>query len=449
VTQVDNGDNSIMPNVTIGQIFPDYSMTPTVATKAAIDNAVDCSSHPIANDSKALIGGITLRVLDAAHFDGAAAGGASVQITVNNLTGSSNDVIALPVNGGAGVTLTGNGVFGGTGGMSTPSDLATQIKNFINTNHSTDLTAEAAGAVVTVTQVAGGVFEGTPTITSPSNTYTASGDFAGGTAAITAVTAGASEVLVKVQGSAANTRNKVKLAINGAQADTDVGYGSGTTIEDGIDGYTATNGGTANTVKLEAEDAGATTILTLLSDLTTAQSATGTADTGAIAIPLSNLDQPNNAFTIAEADGANGDFRKFLFHTLQKYVDYLATLEALNTVAPAAGYAGTGYAQNDVITVSGGGGTGAAAKVATVGASGEVLTCTVTSSGSGFTTTPSGSIASAGGSGCILELALTTESPANMVITSTSLQAASDSTASKSYTVQFNFSIGALDVSSE
>lgn len=435
-----------MPNVTIGKIFPDYSMTPTVATKAAIDNAVDCS-HPIANDSRALIGGITLRVLDAAHFDGAAAGGASVQITVNNLSGSSNDVIALPVNGGTGVTLTGTCL--SMNGLFTPSDLATQIKNFINNNHSADLTAEAAGALVTVTQVAGGVFDGAPIITSPSNTYTASGDFASGTDAITAVTAGASEVLVKVQGSAGNTRNKVKLAINGAQADTDVGYGSGTTIEDGIDGYTATNGGTPNTVKLEAEDAGATTILTLLSDLTTVQFSTGTADTGAIAIPLSNLDQPNNAFTIAEADGANGDFRKFLYHTLQKYVDYLATLEALDTVAPEPGFAGTGYALNDVITVSGGGGTGAAAKVATVGVAGEVLTCTVTSAGSGFTTTPSGSITSASGSGCILQLALTTESPANMVITSTSLQAATDSTASKSYTVQFNFSIGALDVTSE
>jgi hypothetical protein len=542
-------------------------MTPTLATKAVIDDAVDYSSHPLANDSKALIGAGTVRVLDDKHFDGSAAVAATGDITVvpttpgtkstisieysghhsslingvhvtigsdaliegnhwlkgasgaeaaTNLTaaidalttvtavksGSGPYTIAIEAaNAGAAgnlgcstdfpahITVPAGGVAGGadfvgpaidssiivnhnggsitliaklvenlgsfhfkTGGVDNTdstfhTDIATSIKNVIAND--ANFTAEVTNNVVTASQAVAGAFVGA--MTSSAGTITVDANFANGEDVVAQVTASAGEILIRAQGNAGNTRNKVKKAINGAQDDTDVVYGlnSTTTIEDGIDGYTATNGTTSNKIKLEAESAGATSITTLLSDLTTLQTATGTADTGAIGIPLSNLDQPNNPFTVTESAGGAGDFRKFLFHTLQKYVDYLSVLEGVATIGPAAGYAGTGYLVDEIITLSGGGGTGATAKVASVGGAGQILTCEVLTAGSAYTTSPSASIQSVSGTGCTLEITLTAESPNNMVITSTNLQTASDTTATKSYTVQFNFSISALDVSTE
>lgn len=536
-------------------------MTPTTATKAELDNAVDCSTHPMTNDSKALIDGALLRVLDDDHFDGSAAVAATGDITVvattpavaatgtiainvsinfsgesvtidgnvltegsewtkgaTNITAAASlatainnlaNFDAVPDNADVNITASDAGVAGNVACSTTkPSlinvpatltsgadfigpavddsiivnydggsitliaklvenlgslhfktgdvdntdstfhtDIATSIKNVIANDG--NFTAEVTNNVVTASQAVAGEFAGA--ITSSAGTITVDGNFANGENAVAQVTAGTNEILVRGQGSAGNTRNKVKLAINGAGADADVVYGSDSflSIEEGIDGYNAKNAVDANKIKLEAEEVGAFTIGTLLADLTTFQTNTGTAATGAISIPLSNLDQPNNPFTITESNGGAGDFRKFLFHILQKYADYLATLEAVDTIVPTAGSAGTNYLADEVITITGGGGSGATAKIATVGGSGEVLTCTVLTGGSGYTTTPSGAITTASGSGCSLTIALETESPVNMTLAAANLIAIDDTTATKSFTAQFNFSIIGMDVTAE
>jgi hypothetical protein len=74
--------------------------------------------------------------------------------------------------------------------------------------------------------------------------------------------------------------------------------------------------------------------------------------------------------------------------------------------------AGSGYAENDVLTISGGTGTSATYTVNTVGGSGEVLTISRTtfgsySSGSTPTSPAATTVAPAGGTGCILALKIT------------------------------------------
>src|SRR5438309_339874 len=69
--------------------------------------------------------------------------------------------------------------------------------------------------------------------------------------------------------------------------------------------------------------------------------------------------------------------------------------------------AGTGYLAGDVINLTGGGGSGAAASVATVDASGGIVTVTVTNGGSGYTSAPTvSSITSVAGTGAVLAPAL-------------------------------------------
>ena len=68
-----------------------------------------------------------------------------------------------------------------------------------------------------------------------------------------------------------------------------------------------------------------------------------------------------------------------------------AWVEGINSINVAS--AGTNYAVNDLITISGGGGTGVAAKVSSVGSGGEILSVSVVSQGTGFSSAPNATIA--------------------------------------------------------
>jgi hypothetical protein len=63
-----------------------------------------------------------------------------------------------------------------------------------------------------------------------------------------------------------------------------------------------------------------------------------------------------------------------------------AWVEGINSINVAS--SGTNYAVNDLITVSGGGGTGATAKVSSVGSGGEILSVSVVSQGTGYSSSP-------------------------------------------------------------
>ncbi|MBT5910414.1 MAG: tandem-95 repeat protein, partial [Opitutae bacterium] len=68
-----------------------------------------------------------------------------------------------------------------------------------------------------------------------------------------------------------------------------------------------------------------------------------------------------------------------------------AWVEGINSINVAS--AGTNYAVNDLITISAGGGTGAKAKVSAVGSGGEILSVSVVSQGSGYSSAPNATFA--------------------------------------------------------
>lgn len=266
----------------------------------------------------------------------------------------------------------------------------------------------------------------------------------------------AGEIHVKEGGSDSATRNNIKNAINGTSDAAVAVYGDAAAGDsaNGIAGLTATNGGGTNTVKLTTIGAGSTASFTLSAVAgawaPTAATTSGTAEGGTVSFPLSDLGIGSNDLTVAESEDGTGDYRKFLYHVLEKYNEYLATLEAVDSISITSG--GTDYAPGDVISISGGGGSGAAATVATVdGGTGAITGITVSPAGSGYTTTPSAVVTTTtSGTGASLAVVLETESPAKMTITTTNLLASSDGvTATKNYTVNFTYSLGVLDVAAE
>jgi hypothetical protein len=275
-------------------------------------------------------------------------------------------------------------------------------------------------------------------------------------------TPGANEVQVLRAGADATNQTRVGNAINGVDAsNTNISYGTGFTAPEGINGVNASNG-TGVAVSLEAEDTGATS-LTLTNSTGTVVTAaglagsTGTSATGAIKIPISELSFTENELTVAETQDDTGDYRKFLYHVIRKYQEYIDSFEKLDTTAGVAGSgitigaAGTGYVVGEALVFSGGNPTTTAAgTIATIGTNGEITGFTITSFGSGYSTLPTVTVTTAAGTSGVLTANLTDNVPGKLAISKGSLvENTTDGTISRAYTSTFSFSESGLELATD
>ena len=270
-------------------------------------------------------------------------------------------------------------------------------------------------------------------------------------------TPGADEIHI-IRGGPAIARNNLRTAINGNSDAAVVAYGSNTGSAQGIDGVVASNGSAANDLSLESEDKGAYTLTVTGGLATTAglTGSTGTAATGAIQIPIAELSFSENALTVAETQDDTGDYRKFLYHVIRKYQEYIDSYEKLDTTAGAGGSgitigtAGTGYVAGEALVFSGGNPTTAAAGTINVGGSGEITGFSITNYGAGYTSVPTVTISTAAGVSGVLTANLTDNVPAKLAITKGSLvENTSDGTISRAYTSTFSFSESGLELATD
>jgi hypothetical protein len=160
-------------------------------------------------------------------------------------------------------------------------------------------------------------------------------------------------------------------------------------------------------------------------------------------IPLSALGFTENALTTDEVRQGASDFRKFLFHTIEKYYQYLATYDQLDTVSIDA--AGSNYAVGDLITFTGGSpDVNGVARVATVDGGGGILTVDFTSGGNkgrGYETAPTGfNVTTTNGINADFSATITDRLPANLSLARGSLSEDLDTeTLSRLYQVTFGF----------
>ena len=274
-------------------------------------------------------------------------------------------------------------------------------------------------------------------------------------------TPGANEAQVLRASADGTNRDRIRNAINGVDAsNTNISYGSGFTAAEGVDGVNASNG-TGTTISLEAESVGATS-LTLTNVTNTPVTAaglagsTGTAATGAIKIPVSELSFSENALTVAEAQDDTGDYRKFLYHVIRKYQEYIDSYEKLDNTAGVGGSgitigtAGTGYVAGEALVFSGGNPTTAAAGTINVDGVGAITGFSITNYGAGYASVPTVTISTAAGVSGVLTANLTDNVPAKLAITKGSLvENTSDGTISRAYTSTFSFSESGLELATD
>jgi hypothetical protein len=251
---------------------------------------------------------------------------------------------------------------------------------------------------------------------------------------------------------AQDNRNLLKDAINGSTSASII-YGSNTDFQQGINGISAANGSTGQSVKLQSEEKGASTIgygaltvggsTSIAANNVAGETATGTDSSGTMNIPLSALGFTENALTTDEVRQGASDFRKFLFHTIEKYYQYLATYDQLDTVSIDA--AGSNYAVGDLITFTGGSpDVNGVARVATVDGGGGILTVDFTSGGNkgrGYETAPTGfNVTTTNGINADFSATITDRLPANLSLARGSLSEDLDTeTLSRLYQVTFGF----------
>lgn len=262
----------------------------------------------------------------------------------------------------------------------------------------------------------------------------------------------ANTVEITIGADAATNKNRVKQAINGNSA-AYISYGANLDDQQGIDGLSAVDGSTGTSAKLQSEDAGVFTIgiggTATNVTLSGTTSATGTDASGAMSINLSDLNLSANAFTTSEAASSSGDFRKFLFHIVETFQQYLALYEQLDSITITT--AGTDYAVGDTINFSGGSpDTSAAATVATVDGSGGVTSVTISDNGKGYSSAPTITVSSSNGTGCVLAAVITDRVPENLSITRGSLSEDTDTaTLQRTFGVTFGFEATSLDIKAE
>lgn len=280
-----------------------------------------------------------------------------------------------------------------------------------------------------------------------------------------AATDNSAEVLVGSYTTGQQIRNAVRNLINGdatAVANGNLAYGSSTYVNEaqGLIGLNA-NVGTNNTagsadLTLEAGEtgpkvlsvaAGATFTNATLSATT---SATGTDASGTLNIPLSSLGFSENDFTSDEAATSGGDYRKFLYHVIEKFYLYLQTYEQIDNIAITSG--GQSFQVGDALDFTGGSPEVAAAgTVSSVDAStGAITGITLTNQGRGYETVPTVTVDSTNGINATLTATITDRIPTNLEIARGSLTEDIDTeTLNRLYQVTFGFEATALEIKPE
>lgn len=265
--------------------------------------------------------------------------------------------------------------------------------------------------------------------------------------------AGANEVEIKIGAGAAANRDLLKKAINGSSDATNIAYGAGVEETEGINGVSAVNGTSTNSVKIQSEDAGAYQVdigggasnVTVSSTTTD----TGTAVGGTMQFDIADLDLSQNPLTASEAAATSGDYRKVLFHFIEKYEQYLSSYEQVTDITVTAG--GTGFAAGDVVNFSGGSpDTAATATVGTVDSSGVIQTISISSPGKGYTSVPSLTVTSTNGANATLTAVISDRVPTNLTMSRGSLSEDTDAgTFFRTYGSTFGFESTSIDIKAE
>ena len=164
---------------------------------------------------------------------------------------------------------------------------------------------------------------------------------------------------------------------------------------------------------------------------------------------IADLALSQNPLTAAEAASSSGDYRKVLFHFIEKVEQYLASYEQVDQINIVAG--GTGFAAGDVINFSGGSpDTAASATVATVDASGVIQTVNITSPGRGYSSAPSLTVSSANGANATLTAQISDRIPTNLTFSRGTLSENTEtSTFFRTYGTQFGFEATSIDIKAE
>lgn len=267
------------------------------------------------------------------------------------------------------------------------------------------------------------------------------------------VGAAANVVEIRIGANAGANRDLLKKAINGSSDTTNIAYGTGVEETEGINGVSAVNGTTSNGVKIQSEDAGAYEVAiggsaanVTVSSTTTD---TGTAVGGTMQFDIADLDLSQNPLTASEAAASTGDYRKVLFHFIEKYEQYLSSYEQVTGITVTAG--GTGFIAGEVVNFSGGNpDTAATATVGTVDSSGAIQTITISSPGKGYTSAPTLTVTSTSGANATLTAVISDRVPTNLTMSRGSLSEDTDAgTFFRTYGSTFGFESTSIDIKAE
>jgi len=259
-------------------------------------------------------------------------------------------------------------------------------------------------------------------------------------------------------------RNAVRNAINGdatAVGNNNLAYGTSTYVNEaqgliGLNAQVGTNNSAGNAdLTLEAGETGPNVLSvaagTNLSNATLSLTTTDTGSdaSGTLNIPLSSLGFSENDFTSGEAATSGGDYRKFLYHVIEKFYIYLQAYEKIDQVTIDA--PGQSFAVGDELDFTGGSPeVSAVATVSQVDANGGIVAVSVTNQGRGYESVPTVTVDSTNGINASLTATITDRIPTNLAIARGSLTEDIDTeTLNRLYQVTFGFEATALEIKPE